>query len=124
LASAYGLAVTGTMCITGIALTSIFFLKRNYLAVIAACTVLIIDLTYFSSSLHKIPAGGYWSIVLALFPYKARIEERAIFYGLEDIVAKGHWKLFAFIKRITPAFVSFFRLPSRKLHGVLTRIEM
>jgi KUP system potassium uptake protein len=52
------------------------------------------------------------------------IEERVIFYGLEDIVARGHWKLFAFIKRITPAFISFFRLPSRKLHGVLTRIEM
>lgn len=52
------------------------------------------------------------------------IDERAIFYGLEDIVAKGHWKLFAFIKRITPHFISFFRLPSRKLHGVLTRVEM
>lgn len=241
LAAAYGLAVTATMCITGIALTSIFFLKRNYLAVIASSTVLVIDLTYFSSSLHKIPAGGYYSIILALLPfltiliftqgqkrlyeamkflpreefilkfervYKTNpkipgtaiffirdtsritpyivetmffhgiiyedniflsivirpdpfgvvgyfkeelcpgirvfeiemgymevlnieeilrengIDERAIFYGLEDIVAKRHWKLFAFLKRITPTFISFFRLPSRKLHGVLTRIEI
>jgi len=241
LASAYGLAVTGDMCITGIILISIFFLRRNYIALISALTVTAVDFIYFSSCLHKIPQGGYYSILLALFPlltillftngqkrlystmkfmdredfilkfervYKTNpkipgtaiffvrdttkispyivetmfyhgiiyednlflsiiirtdpfgvvgyfkeeicygirvfeieigymevvsieeilrengIEERVIFYGLEDIVARGHWKLFAFIKRITPAFISFFRLPSRKLHGVLTRIEM
>ncbi len=241
LASAYGIAVTADMCITGIILISIFSLQRNYIAVIAAVVVTAVDFIYFSSCLHKIPQGGYYSIVLALFPlltillftngqkklytamqfmdredfilkfervYKTNpkiagtaiffirdtgkispyivetmfyhgiiyedniflsiiirpdpfgvtgyfkenlcqgirvfeiemgymefvnieeilrengIDERAIFYGLEDIVAKGHWKLFAFIKRITPAFISFFRLPSRKLHGVLTRIEM
>jgi len=241
LAAAYGLAVTGNMCITGIILISIFFLKRNYIALISALTVTAVDFIYFSSCLHKIPQGGYYSILLALFPlltillftngqkrlystmkfmdredfilkfervYKTNpkipgtaiffirdtskispyivetmfyhgiiyedniflsiiirpdpfgvvgyfkeelcpdirvfeieigymevvnieeilrengIEERVIFYGLEDIVARGHWKLFAFIKRITPAFISFFRLPSRKLHGVLTRIEM
>lgn len=241
LASAYVLAVTGDMCITGIILISIFFLRRNYIALISALTVTAVDFIYFSSCLHKIPQGGYYSILLALFPlltillftngqkrlystmkfmdredfilkfervYKTNpkimgtaiffvrdttkispyivetmfyhgiiyednlflsiiirtdpfgvvgyfkeeicygirvfeieigymevvsieeilrengIEERVIFYGLEDIVARGHWKLFAFIKRITPAFISFFRLPSRKLHGVLTRIEM
>ncbi|GAB5047195.1 KUP/HAK/KT family potassium transporter [Thermodesulfovibrio sp. TK110] len=241
LASAYGIAVISNMCITGIILISIFSLQRNYIAVIAAVVVTAVDFIYFSSCLHKIPQGGYYSIVLALFPlltillftngqkklytamqfmdredfilkfervYKTNpkiagtaiffirdtgkispyivetmfyhgiiyedniflsiiirpdpfgvtgyfkenlcqgirvfeiemgymefvnieeilrengIDERAIFYGLEDIVAKGHWKLFAFIKRITPAFISFFRLPSRKLHGVLTRIEM
>lgn len=52
------------------------------------------------------------------------IEERAIFYGLEEIVARGHWRIYAFLKRITPTFISFFRLPSRKLHGVLTRVEI
>ncbi|WP_353683755.1 KUP/HAK/KT family potassium transporter [Thermodesulfovibrio sp. 3907-1M] len=241
LAAAYGIAVIGNMCITGIILILIFFLKRNYFALIAALAVTAVDLIYFSSCIHKIPQGGYYSIVLALFPlltillftngqkklytamqfmdredfilkfervYKTNpkiagtaiffirdtgkispyivetmfyhgiiyedniflsilirpdpfgvtgyfkenlcqgirvfeiemgymefvnieeilrengIDERAIFYGLEDIIARKHWKLFAFIKRITPAFISFFRLPSRKLHGVLTRIEM
>lgn len=241
LAAAYGLAVTGNMFITGIILISIFFLKRNFLALIVALAVTFVDFIYFSSCLHKIPQGGYYSILLAVFPlltillfingqkklysamhfmdredfilkfervYKTNpkiagtaiffvrdtgkispyivetmfyhgiiyedniflsilirpdpfgvtgyfkenlctgvrvfeiemgymevvnieeilrengIDERAIFYGLEDIVAKGHWKLFAFIKRITPHFISFFRLPSRKLHGVLTRVEM
>jgi KUP system potassium uptake protein len=53
------------------------------------------------------------------------IEERAIFYGLEDISARGIvWKAFSMLKRITPTFISFFQLPPKKLHGVLTRIEM
>ena len=68
LASAYGLAVTGDMCITGIILISIFFLRRNYIALISALTVTAVDFIYFSSCLHKIPQGGYYSILLALFP--------------------------------------------------------
>jgi KUP system potassium uptake protein len=241
LAGAYGLTVTANMCITGIILISIFFLKRNYIALIFALLVTAIDFVYVSACLQKIPQGGYYSIILALFPfltilvftngqkklysimqfiekedfilkferiYKTNpkipgtaiffirdtskispyivetmfyhgiiyednvflsilirpdpfgvtgyfkenlcqsirvfeiemgymefvnieeilrengIEERAIFYGLEDIVARGYWRIFAFIKKITPTFISFFRLPSRKLHGVLTRIEM
>ncbi|MCS7163444.1 MAG: KUP/HAK/KT family potassium transporter, partial [Thermodesulfovibrio sp.] len=241
LAAAYGLAVTADMCITGLILISIYFLKRNYYAMLVGFIVLFIDFIYFSSCLYKIPHGGYWSIILASLPllimilytqgqkrlykfmnfmpvedfilkfekvYKTHpkipgtaiffikdtnkispyiaetmfyhgiiyeeniflsiiirpdpfgatgyfkeelctgikifeiqmgymevinieeilrennIDERAIFYGLEEIVARGHWKVFALIKRITPTFISFFRLPSRKLHGVLTRIEI
>jgi len=60
LASAYGLAVTGDMCITGIILISIFFLRRNYIALISALTVTAVDFIYFSSCLHKIPQGGYY----------------------------------------------------------------
>lgn len=241
LASAYGLAVSGTMCITGLFLISIYFLKKAYLNIIGAIIVLVADFLFFISTLHKIPTGGYLSILLAAFPfiiiltftqgqkrlynimkflpredfilkfervYKTNpkipgtaiffvrdpnvispyivetmfyhgiiyeeniflsitvksdpfgvnayfledlcsgikvfkiemgymeiinieeilrengIEERAIFYGLEEIVAKRWWKLFAFIKKITPSFVSFFNLPSQKLHGVLTRFEI
>lgn len=241
LAAAYGLAVTGNMFITGLFLVSIFFLKRNYYAMLASMLVMFVDIIYFGSCLHKIPHGGYWSIILAVLPfltmliytqghkrlyrfmmfmpledfilkfervYKTNpkisgtaiffirdknkispyivetmfyhgiiyedniflsvfirpdpygvtgyfkenlctgirvfeiqmgymevvnieeilrenaIDERAIFYGLEEIIARGPWKIFAFLKRITPTFISFFRLPSRKLHGVLTRIEM
>ncbi|MDI6865673.1 KUP/HAK/KT family potassium transporter [Thermodesulfovibrio yellowstonii] len=241
LAAAYGLAVTGNMCITGLLLVSIFFLKRNYYAMLASIFIIFVDFVYFSSCLYKIPHGGYWSIILALFPFLTMfiymrgqkrlyrfmmfmplddfilkfervyetnpkipgtaiffirdknkispyivetmfyhgiiyedniflsivirpdpfgvtgyfkenlckgvrvfeiqmgymevvnieeilrengIDERAIFYGLEEIIARGHWKIFAFLKRVTPTFISFFRLPSRKLHGVLTRVEM
>ncbi len=55
---------------------------------------------------------------------KAGISEKVIFYGLEDIQTDNIiWKIFAFIKNITPSFVQFYRLPSGKLHGVITRYE-
>jgi KUP system potassium uptake protein len=56
---------------------------------------------------------------------EAGIEENTIFYGLEDIVTENIlWKLFSIIKRLNPTFVQFYKLPSHKLHGVMTRVEM
>jgi KUP system potassium uptake protein len=56
---------------------------------------------------------------------EAGIDEKAIFYGLEDVIAQNPlWKLFSLIKRLSPAFVQFYKLPTHKLHGVVTRIEM
>ncbi len=56
---------------------------------------------------------------------EAGIEEKAIFYGIEDITTRSIiWKLFSTIKKLTPAFVKFYKLPTRKLHGVITRVEM
>jgi KUP system potassium uptake protein len=56
---------------------------------------------------------------------EAGIDEVAIFYGLEDIVTDSIiWRIFAFIKRNTPAFVKFYELPPQKLHGIITRVEM
>jgi len=53
------------------------------------------------------------------------INERVIFYGVEDIVTESPiWKVFAFIKKVSPAFVQFYEMPAHKLHGVITRIEM
>ncbi|QER42587.1 KUP/HAK/KT family potassium transporter [Thermodesulfobacterium sp. TA1] len=53
------------------------------------------------------------------------IDERVIFYGLEDIETQHPiWKIYSFIKQISPHFVKFLNLPPAKLHGVLTRIEL
>jgi KUP system potassium uptake protein len=53
------------------------------------------------------------------------IDEDTIFYGLEDIVTTNvMWKGFNAIKRLTPTFVQFYKLPANKLHGVITRVEM
>jgi KUP system potassium uptake protein len=53
------------------------------------------------------------------------IKEKVIFYGLEDIETKNPvWKLFALIKKVTPNFVQFNKLPATKLQGVMTRVEM
>jgi KUP system potassium uptake protein len=242
LAAAYGLAVTGTMTLTGIMMTWIFYLRGKVFLTFISLLVTVVDMVFLLSNTYKIPHGGYWSIVIAsvplgiiiiytsgqkelyrslkpislevflerynlayksmskikgtaLFflkekekipPYIARtmfvnhilyedniivsilrsdepfgikgqfmddlapglrtfeiykgymevvdveeilreagIDEMAIFYGLEDIITRNPvWKIFSIIKRLTPAFVQFYKLPSHKLHGVVTRVEM
>ena len=53
------------------------------------------------------------------------IHEKAIFYGLEEIVTdRLAWRVFAAIKRNAPTFVQFYRLPPDHLHGVSTRLEL
>jgi KUP system potassium uptake protein len=55
----------------------------------------------------------------------ANIKEKAIFYGLEEISAhRMPWKIFAFIKKLAPSYVYFYKFPPSKLHGVVTRVRM
>ncbi|QWR78263.1 KUP/HAK/KT family potassium transporter [Candidatus Magnetomonas plexicatena] len=242
LAAAYGLAVTGTMSLTGFFMTWIFFLRKQYIRSSLSFGVFIVDLIFFLSNMFKIPHGGYWSIIIASIPlsiiliytagqkrlykslkpvplvdflpeyiehyknmprihgtvlYFARdiqlippyvvstmftaniiyedniivsirvtdesfgvkgwpekevapglmafiieigymeiidveailninsIYEKTIFYGVEDIVTRNFvWQIFSIIKRLTPSFVQFYELPSHKLRGVITRIDM
>jgi len=242
LAAAYGLAVTGTMTLTGIMISWILYLKRKPHLSIVAAFITLIDITYFGSNLFKIPHGGYWSIILASIPFamivlytkgqrrlyqvmefmpleeflhkfkrvyatlpkingtalflikdpkeipfyitqtmffhgviyednifvsiikrddpygvvgffkedlteglrvfeiqmgymeminveeilkEAGIEERVVFYGLEDITSGNPiWKVFSLLKKITPPFIQFYKFPPKKLHGVLTKIGL
>ncbi|MBA4348751.1 MAG: potassium transporter Kup [Thermodesulfovibrio sp.] len=242
LAAAYGLAVTGTMALTGIMMTWIFHLKGKKFYTLISLFVTFVDIVFLLSNIYKIPHGGYWSIIIALFPFsiivlytsgqkrlyralkpmklenflerynlacrsmnrikgtalffardiskippyivntmffnniiyeeniivsmvrrddpfgvtgffkdnladglrtfeiqmgymeivdveeilkEAGIEEKTIFYGLEDISTKNIiWKTFSIFKRLTPAYVQFYKLPVHKLHGVITRVEM
>ena len=56
---------------------------------------------------------------------EAEIDEKTIFYGMEDIVTTNvSWRIFAAIKRLSPSVVQFYKLPSDKIHGVVTRVEM
>ena len=53
------------------------------------------------------------------------IFEKVIFYGVEDIVTFNPiWHVFSFMKKNTPNFVQFYKLPPSKLQGVVTRLEM
>ncbi len=53
------------------------------------------------------------------------ITEKVIFYGIEDIATQNPiWKVFALLKKLTPNFVQFNKLPAAKLQGVVTRVEM
>jgi KUP system potassium uptake protein len=242
LAAAYGLAVTGTMALTGLLMTWIFYLKKKRMLALVALIVTFIDAAYLTANFYKIPHGGYWSLIISMIPflmivlytqgqkrlhgamdfmpleefihkftrvyattaaikgtalflikdvkdipfyvtqtmfyhgviYEANIfvsiikredpfgitgffkedlakglkvfeiqmgymemidveeimreegiEERVVFYGLEDISARNIiWKMFALIKRLTPTFIQFYNFPPKKLHGVFTKVRL
>jgi len=242
LAAAYGLAVTGSMSITGIMMCWIFYKRKQRLKMGIAVVITLIDLVYFASNTFKIPHGGYWSILIAMIPlsiiliytkgqrklyksmrplklgtfllsYKqlyeklpkikgsglffakdaefiapyiihtmfknniiyedniivsivrldepfglnyffkedlakglrvfeirigymevpdvagilktAGIKPKVIFYGHDEIASSNIiWKIFSFIKKVTPTYMQFYKLPHNKLHGVITRVEM
>ncbi len=240
LAAAYGLAVTGTMTLTGILMAWIFYLKKKKMLSVISLFVIAVDAVYLGANFYKIPHGGYWSLILASIPLamillytnghkrlysmmdfmpldeflnkftrvhatterikgtalfllkdineipfyitqtmffhgalyednifvsiikrndpfavvgyfkedlaeglrvfeiqmgymevidieeilrEAGIEERVVFYGLEDITTENLiWKVFALIKRATPTFIQFYKFPPKKLHGVFTKV--
>lgn len=241
LASAYGLAVSGTFTITAVMMATIFFLRRKYFHFLVTVGLFLIDLCYLAATCTKIPNGAYWSVIIATIPFcmivlyvmgqkamyeainlmdkdtflekykeyyqniskiqgtalffargidkvapyivktmftnhimysenifiqinkasepyglhydlefitdglkiltidvgymevlrlekvlKAlNIEERAIFYGVEDIETNNFfWHIFSVIKKVTPTFVNFYKLPVNKIHGVITPVKL
>jgi KUP system potassium uptake protein len=70
--------------------------------------------------------AGYMEILTITDILKENgINEKVIFYGVDDITTKKLFlKVYSFLKKITPAFVRFYDLPSNKLHGVITRLDL
>ena len=241
LASAYGLAVSGTFTITAVMMGTIFLLRKKYFHLLVTIGLFFVDFAYLMATCTKIPTGAYWSIIIASIPFSliilylrgqeamfkaivlmdkdtflkqykrtyttvnkiegkalffARgiekvppyivqtmfmnniiytenifiqinkaseafglhydltqvaeglnilkidvgymevfrlekvlkaldIEEKAIFYGVEDIETNNFfWHIFSIIKKVTPTFVSFYKLPVHKIHGVITQIKL
>lgn len=242
LAVAYGLAASGTMSITAIMLTWIFFLRTDKFKVPIAFIIMLINLVFLAACTYKIPFGAYWSLIISSVPfifitvytlgqkklydllsplelddflkrysiiyqkipkipgraiflakdvntiptyiehtmfinniiyetnvilivntqesaygmdgfyhddlaqglkvyevrigymeimnleqflYKNDLNPKVIFYGVEEISTKKFiWRLFILIKKLTPSFVQFYKLPVSKLHGVMVRVEM
>ena len=72
LASAYGIAVTGTMLITTIMLGFLVFQVWRWNRVLATCTIglfLLVDGTYFASNITKIPDGGWFPLLVAAISF-------------------------------------------------------
>lgn len=69
LASAYGLAVTGTITITAIMMNVIFFLRRKYLYLILSIGLLFMDLCFLVATSSKFMAGAYLPMVMAVIPF-------------------------------------------------------
>jgi KUP system potassium uptake protein len=72
LASAYGIAVTGTMLITTMMLAFLVFQVWNWnklLAAFAIGTFALVDGVYFASNITKIPDGGWFPLVIAAISF-------------------------------------------------------
>jgi KUP system potassium uptake protein len=72
LASAYGIAVTGTMLITTIMLGFLVFQVWKWNKVLAAATIglfTVVDGTYFASNITKIPDGGWFPLLIAAISF-------------------------------------------------------
>jgi KUP system potassium uptake protein len=69
---------------------------------------------------------GYMEIIDIIGLLRSEgIEEKTIFYGMENIISdRFFWKLYGLLKKVTPAFVHFYELPPEKIHGVITRVVM
>lgn len=89
LAVAYGLAVTGTMTITGIMMTWIFHHRGRIVESLISGVVTTIAAVYFLSNTSKIPHGGYWSIIIAAIPFSIimlyRRGQRKLYYSLQPL---------------------------------------
>jgi KUP system potassium uptake protein len=72
LASAYGIAVTGTMLITSAMLAVLVFHVWKWNRILATVTIgtfLIVDGAYFASNITKIPDGGWFPLLVAAISF-------------------------------------------------------
>ncbi len=89
LAAAYGFAVTGTMTVTGIMMTWIFYRRSLRFKTLLASLLTCINLAFFLSSTCKIPHGGYVSVLLACIPLTIML-----------IYTRGRQKIAAYLRSI------------------------
>ncbi len=108
LAAAYGLAVTGTMSLTGVMMVWIFYLKRQYPQAFIAVLVTIVDFTFLISNLYKLPHGGYISLIIASFPLAVIL-----------IYVTGHERLGKVLKHIPmDNFLKRYKKMSQKINRI------
>jgi KUP system potassium uptake protein len=121
LAAAYGLAVSGTMLITGVMMTAIFYLRRHKRRMVVAGLVTIVDCAFFLSNMYKIPHGGYWSLIIAAIPlviimiYTAG--QRKLYKVMRplqrDVFLESYNQLYAELSKIRGTALFFARNPKR-----------
>ena len=121
LAAAYGLAVTGTMALTGIMMIVIFHLRRERLKTIVSILVTIIDLAFLISNTYKLPHGGYWSIIIALAPLVMMLiytgGQRRLYRRMRplplDVFLESYNQVYHELSRISGTALYFARDPER-----------
>jgi KUP system potassium uptake protein len=119
LAAAYGLAVTGSMAITGIMMSAIFFMRRNFFRLTVSSLVTLVNVAFFIANFYKLPTGGYWSLILASGPFITILlwtgGQRKIYKNLRaldlDTFMPGYSQIYALGKNISGKALFFVGSP-------------
>ncbi len=117
LAAAYGLAVTGTMTLTGIMMSWIYSLRRKFFRAGVSFLVMLVSASYFLASTYKIPHGGYWSIIIASIPFLIimlyRKGQRKLYHVLQplpiDVFLPSYNQIYQNMSRIKGTALFFAR---------------
>jgi KUP system potassium uptake protein len=117
LAAAYGLAVTGTMTLTGIMMTWIFTLRRKFIRAGISFIVMLVSAAYLISNTYKIPHGGYWSLIIAAIPFSIimiyRRGQRKLYYALQplpvDVFLLSYNQIYKAVTKISGTALFFSR---------------
>ena len=107
LASAYGIAVTGTMLITTVMLGFLVFQVwkwNRFVAVAVLGTFLVVDGVYFASNITKIPDGGWFPLVVAGLGFIILTTWATGRQLLRKSVAEGSVPIGVFVKSAASAF--------------------
>ena len=115
LAAAYGLAVTGTMTLTGFMMTWIFLRRRHYGHAAVASFVMVITAAFLVSNTYKIPHGGYWSLIIAAIPFSMIMlytrGQRKLYYVLQplpmDVVLLSYNQIYRQMNKISGTALFF-----------------
>ena len=110
LASAYGIAVTGTMLITTMMLGVLVFQVWKWNRFLAAATIglfFIVDSTYFASNITKIPDGGWFPLLVA-----------AVSFTVLTTWAKGRQLLKQALSESALPLAVFIKSVARSVHRV------
>jgi KUP system potassium uptake protein len=110
LASAYGIAVTGTMLITTVMLGVLVFQVWRWNRIVAGAVIglfLIVDGTYFASNITKIPDGGWFPLLVA-----------AVSFTVLTTWAKGRRLMRARLERDALPLPVFIKSTAKSVHRV------
>ena len=113
LASAYGVAVMGTMLVT--TLLTFFVLRYgwNYplwLCALATAFFMVIDAVFFAAAMHKVLDGGWFPLALGAFVFTIMMTWRRGRESLRESVAGGSPPLEGFLE-------SLFAYPPQRVPG-------
>jgi KUP system potassium uptake protein len=104
LAAAYGVAVTTTMVITSILLYYVMRMRWRWSRWVAGgltALFLVVDVTFFTANIVKVPAGGWFPLVVGLILFMVMTTWKAGRRRLTAVLKRGELPIERFIGSIT-----------------------